>query len=75
MTDLPLNHNNPPPEMPKGEAGPVTFVLKRVTGEIEIRGRTLEFLAYEQVNNPDYMFNAPHQINEKLWAVTGMKAA
>lgn len=73
MTDLPLNHNFPPPEVPQGELPPATFVLKRATGEIEIRGRNMDFINYEQMNHPDYLFRAPVQINEKLWAVTGIK--
>lgn len=74
MTDLALNHNNPPPPNPPGEGGPATFILKRVTGEIEIRARNPDFLAYEQVNHSEYIFNAPVQINDRLWSVTGRKA-
>jgi len=63
--------NSPPPE---SNLGPATFILKRVTGEIEIRGATPEHLAYEQVNHPEYRFNHHTQIGD-IWAVTGKKVA
>jgi hypothetical protein len=61
--------NNPPPE---SKLGPATFVLKRVTGEIEIRGATSEHLTYEQLNHPEYAFNHHMQIGD-IWSVTGTK--
>lgn len=69
MSDM--HSNNPPPESP---LGPVTFILKRATGEIEIRGRTPEHLSFEQRNHPEYQFNHHVQIGD-IWAVTGMKVA
>lgn len=71
MTDLPRNHNNPPPSE---IMGPVTFILTRATGEIEIRGRTPEHLAYEQAWRSEYEFGHHVQIGE-IWAVTGKKRA
>jgi hypothetical protein len=63
--------NNPPVEA----LGSATFVLKRVTGEIEIRGRTPDHLWHEQLKHPEYRFDAHTQMRPDLWAVTGMKAA
>lgn len=68
--NMPLS-NHPPVDA----LGPATFILKRATGEIEIRGRTPDHLWHEQLKHPDYQFNGHTQFNEKLWAVTGMKAA
>jgi hypothetical protein len=73
MTELPRNHNNPPPEVPAGEPPPATFILKRATGEIEIRGRTPDFLTHAQLNHPEYKFDEHKQLHDRLWAVTGMK--
>lgn len=64
--------NNPPPESAEG-GYPATFILKRVTGEIEIRGRTPDYLWHEQLKHPEYRFDDHAQLHEKLWAVTGMK--
>lgn len=69
MTEI--RSNNPPPE---SALGPVTFILTRATGEIEIRGRTPEHLTYEQAARPEYEFGHHVQIGE-IWAVTGRKVA
>ena len=66
-----LRSNNPPPE---GGLHPATFVLKRAAGEIEIRARTPDHLWHAQLQHPEYRFNDHAQLNEKLWAVTGMMA-
>lgn len=55
-----LKSNNPPPAI----LGPATFVLKRVSGEIEIRGLGPEYLSYEQANHPDYIFEEHVQLRE-----------
>jgi hypothetical protein len=70
MTEI--HSNNPPPP---DALGPATFILKRVTGEIEIRGRTPDHLWHEQLKHPEYKFDDHKQLDEKLWAVAGMKGA
>lgn len=69
MTEPRSNH--PPVEA----LGSATFVLKRVSGEIEIRGRTPDHLWHEQLKHADYRFDDHQQLRPDLWAVTGMKAA
>lgn len=66
-----MTTNNPPVEA----LGSATFILKRATGEIEIRGRTPDHLWSAQLGNPDYRFNNHQQLNPDLWAVTGMKVS
>lgn len=59
--------NNPPVEA----LGSGTFILKRATGEIEIRGRTPDHLWHEQLKHDDYRFNDHQQLSPTMWAVTG----
>ena len=62
--------NNPPIET----LGSGTMVLKRATGEIEIRGRTPEHIWHEQLKHGDYKFGDHREMQPDLWAVTGTKA-
>lgn len=66
-----LQTNNPPVEA----LGSATFILKRATGEIEIRGRSPERIWNEQTKHAEYHFNDHVQLRPDLWAVTGMKVA
>lgn len=66
MTDKP---NNPPIDA----AGSACFILRRASGEIEIRGATAERIWQEQINHPEYRFDNHAQIDPVLWAVRGRK--
>lgn len=52
--------NNPPVD----GLQPATFILKRVTGAIEIRGVSPDHLWSAQLNNPEYIFNEHVQLRD-----------
>jgi hypothetical protein len=63
--------NNPPID----SAGSACFVLTRASGEIEIRGATVERIWQEQLKYPEHRFDNHTQLNELLWAVRGRRVA
>lgn len=67
-----MNNSNHPPIEALGSA---VFTLKRVTGEIEIRGKTPERIWAEQTNHIEYRFGDHEQLGPDLWAVKGTRAA